>query len=62
MQLGAFLLKHLMLSAKVEKNPDKVISRAHNLAVSSTENKASEGEYVPAFVHYYKYNPVTTLP
>jgi DNA-directed RNA polymerase len=54
-QLGAFLLKHLMLSANIEKNPDKVLSRAHNLAVSSTETKAGEDDYTPAFVHYYKF-------
>ena len=49
-----------MLSANIEKNPDKVLSRAHNLAVSSTETKAGEDDYTPAFVHYYKYkiNPV----
>lgn len=62
LQLGAFLLKHLMLSAKIEKNVDKVLSKAHNLAVASNEVKPSDDEFVPAFIHYYKYrHPLPSL-
>jgi DNA-directed RNA polymerase len=49
-QLGAFLLKHLMSSAFVDKNVDRAASSGDVPLVPKDKN-----ERAPAFIHFYKF-------
>jgi hypothetical protein len=49
-------LKHLMLTAKIDKDPDRAVSRPSHLATANGGEKfENKEEVVPAFEHFYRY-------